>query len=50
MDLLNVAVHNAWVCVYMDVGNGIASNTVPLPTKPKTCVVMVKEGVVVWIV
>jgi len=50
MDGKNVVVLNALVHVSMGVENGIASNAVPLPTKPKSCVVMVKEGVVVSIV
>jgi len=50
MDGKNVVVLNALVHVSMGVENGIVSNAVPLPTKPKSCVVMVKEGVVVSIV
>ena len=50
MDGQNVVVLNALVYVSTDVENGIASNAVPLPTKPKSCVVIVREEVVVWIV
>jgi len=50
MDGKNVVVLNVLVYVSTGVENGIASNAVPLPTKPKSYVAMVKEEVVVWIV
>jgi len=50
MDGKDVVVLNVLVFVSTAVENGIVSNAAPLPIRRRSCVFMVKEGVVVWIV